>query len=50
MCDFHDDDDDDVGLHVLGRRVDILGTNCNLSDFHDDDEVMHNVLRCQFTY
>ena len=22
------DDDDDVGLHVLGCRVDILGTNC----------------------
>ena len=21
-------DDDDVGLHVLGCRVDILGTNC----------------------
>ena len=21
--------DDDVGLHVLGCRVDILGTNCN---------------------
>ena len=24
-----DDVDDDVGLHVLGCRVDILGTNCN---------------------
>ena len=24
-------DDDDVGLHVLGCRVDILGTNCNKS-------------------
>ena len=23
------DDDDDVGLHVLGCRVDIFGTNCN---------------------
>ena len=23
-----DHDDDDVGLHVLGCRVDILGTNC----------------------
>ena len=22
--------DDDVGLHVLGCRVDILGTNCKL--------------------
>ena len=22
-------DDDEVGLHVLGCRVDILGTNCN---------------------
>ena len=22
------DDDDDVGFHVLGCRVDILGTNC----------------------
>ena len=22
------DDDDDVGLYVLGCRVDILGTNC----------------------
>ena len=36
-----------VGLHVLGCRVDILGTNwLNL----DDDEVMLNVLRCQLTY
>ena len=25
---FISDDDDDVGLHVLGCRVDILGTNC----------------------
>ena len=41
------DDDDDVGLHVLGCRVDILGTNwLNLHD----DEVMLNVLRCQLTY
>ena len=24
-----DDDDDDVELHVLGCRVDILGTNCD---------------------
>ena len=24
------DDDDDVGLHVLGCRFDILGTNCSL--------------------
>ena len=24
-----DDDDGDVGLRVLGCRVDILGTNCN---------------------
>ena len=24
-----DNDDDDVGLHVLECRVDILGTNCN---------------------
>ena len=23
-------DDDDVGLHVLGCRVDILGTNCKM--------------------
>ena len=23
-------DDDDVGLHVLGCRVDTLGTNCNV--------------------
>ena len=23
--------DDDVGLHVLGCWVDILGTNCNVS-------------------
>ena len=23
------EDEDDVGLHVLGCRVDILGTNCN---------------------
>ena len=22
------DDDDDVGLHILGHGVDILGTNC----------------------
>ena len=25
---YDDDDDDDVGLRVLGWRVDILGTNC----------------------
>ena len=25
-------DDDDVGLHVLGCRVDILGTNCTTAD------------------
>ena len=24
-------DDDDVRLHVLGCRVDILGTNCNVT-------------------
>ena len=24
-----DDDEDDLGLNVLGCRVDILGTNCN---------------------
>ena len=24
-----EDDDDDVKLHVLGCRVDILGTNCD---------------------
>ena len=28
MVDIIIDDDDDVGLHVLGCRVDILGTNC----------------------
>ena len=27
-CAGHGDDDDDVGLYVLGCRVDILGTNC----------------------
>ena len=26
---FEDFIDDDVGLHALGCRVDILGTNCN---------------------
>ena len=36
-----------AGLHVLGCRVDILGTNwLNV----DDDEVMLNVLRCQLRY
>ena len=29
LCVRPDDDDDDVGLHVLRCRVDILGTNCN---------------------
>ena len=43
-----------MGLHVLGCRVDILGTNCTADtddddDDDDDDEVMLNVLRCQLT-
>ena len=33
-----DDDDDDVELHVLGCRVDILGTNC--------DQCLSTVQRC----
>ena len=36
---------DDVGLHVLGCRVDTLGTVV-----FNDDEVMLNVLGCRLTY
>ena len=46
-----DDDGEDVGLHVLGCRIDILGTNCNNCTYDDDDdELMLNVLRCHLTY
>ena len=34
--------DDDVGLHVLGCRVDILGTNCN--NVHTESNVEKNVI------
>ena len=38
-------DDDDEGLHVLGCRVDMLGTNCNVR--HDDDDEGLHVLGCR---
>ena len=47
-CDF-DDDDDDVGLHVLGQVCD-FDDDDDGDDDDDDDEVMLNVLRCQLTY
>ena len=30
-------DDDDVGIHVLGCRVDVLGTNCNVLPWRSDE-------------
>ena len=30
------ENDDDVGLHVLGCRVDTLGTNCNKEKDHSE--------------
>ena len=46
------DHDDDVELHVLGCRVDILGTNCSRvsDDDDDDDDVELHVLGCRLTY
>ena len=36
-----------MGRHVLGCRVDILGTNCNIYCIDDDDDVGRHVLGCR---
>ena len=39
--------DDDVGLHVLGCRVDILGTNCNRVWIHSEVPFSLDVCLCE---